>query len=220
MTNELPSEIALFEHFLREHPAIFTQYPEFLDHLNLSDSRGVTSLLERKVQRLEDALLHMRTQHSELVDVANENQSILTKLDETLARLLVYRNLSEFYTDFPRVLRDAFLIDQVSLKTPALVATKPSDKLQYKEVMRRLSGKSAVCDNRWPSALTGFLFSAPTASAALVPLLASSQTEVIGVLALGSNDPERYAPDLGAAHLNRIGLLAGLCLSRLSLDAA
>jgi len=40
-------------------------------------------------------------------------------------------------------------------------------------------------------------------------------TNPLGILALGSSDPERYTNDLGTAHLDRLGLMSGICLARL-----
>ena len=147
-----------------------------------------------------------------------DNERILGKLDAILSELLTYRHLSEFVADFPRKVREAFKLDQVTIKTEQSVSGKPSDKLNYKEAVRRLGSKRAVCDDRWPTAITNLFFAAPMASSALVPLLSRDEDTIIGVIALGSSDPERFAPELGTAHLDRVGVLAGLCYERLMMD--
>ena len=220
MSENTPSDIDLIADFLRKHPNIFEQHPELLDHLKLRDSRGTASLLERQVARLQDRLENIHAQHHTLVGVATDNELILNKLDQVLLKLLTYRHLSQFFAEFPRALREVFTLDEVTLKTGASVAGKPSEKLSFKEAARRLSAKHAVCDDRWPSSVTTLFFKAPVASSALIPLLDEPDGEVLGILALGSNDPKRFAPDLGSAHLDRIGLLAGTCLARLTLDAS
>ena len=68
--------------------------------------------------------------------------------------------------------------------------------------------------------VNNLFFKTPIKSSALVPLISEQDGEVLGILALGSNDSRRFAPDLGSAHLDRLGLLAGTCLARLLLEAA
>jgi len=72
-----------------------------------------------------------------------------------------------------------------------------------------------VCDNRWPSNIMSLFFSADINSAALIPMRKPDSIEPLGILALGSQDPDRYTNDLGTAHLDRLGLMSGLCLARL-----
>ena len=153
---------------------------------------------------------------------------------EVVAKLLAYQHISEFLTDLPRTLRELFVVEQVSIKTHAITISKPSEKLAYKEAVRRVNAGHAVCDDRLPSQVNSLFFNAPVASVALVPLTvplaAGAQSPsrplsspgdppLAGVLALGSADAKRFAPELGVAHLDRLGRLAGICLSRLNVDA-
>jgi len=50
-------------------------------------------------------------------------------------------------------------------------------------------------------------------SAALVPIRGTEQT---GVLAIGSKDPKRFAPDMGTELLERLGAIAGAKLTDLA----
>jgi hypothetical protein len=212
------SDVDLIAEFLRKHPNIFEQHPELLDHVQLKDTRGTSSLLERQVARLQDRLEHIHAQHHELSDIATTNQQIMSKLDVVLARLLGITHLSEFLVDFPRTVREAFALEEAVIRTESSVSGKPSEKLSYKEASRRLAAKRAVCDDRWPQTITSLFFKTPVKSSALVPLLNDQDGELLGILALGSNDPKRFSPDLGSAHLDRIGFLAGACLARLLLE--
>ena len=80
---------------------------------------------------------------------------------------------------------------------------------------RLLPAYQSVCDDRWPSNIMALFFSDQVKSAALVPMKSTQDGDVIGILALGSSDPKRYTNELGTAHLNRLGLMAGICLARL-----
>ena len=120
----------------------------------------------------------------------------------------------EFATDFPSGLRAKFNIDEVSFKTAQATSRRPSDMDAYENAQRRLLNNRAVCDNRWPSSVMKLFFSDNVKSAALIPMRINND-KALGILALGSQHVERYNNDLGTAHLDRLGLMSGLCLARL-----
>jgi uncharacterized protein len=52
-------------------------------------------------------------------------------------------------------------------------------------------------------------------SMAVVPLRASAEAGVFGVLVFGSDDDLRFTPDMGTLFLERVSALASAALSRL-----
>lgn len=200
---------------LRDHPDVFQRNPELLELVSLSDTRGTSSLLERQVSVLKQRLLSMQSQQSELIEAVRENEQISDSFASIICQLIGYQSLAEFATEFPKALRSTFAIDEVSFKTVVGMAQLPDEAEHYANAVERLPNKLTVCDNRWPLAIINLFFSQQLASAALVPMKHSEGGELIGVLALGSKDPERYTHELGTAHLDRLGLMAGICIHRL-----
>lgn len=201
--------------FLSDNPTIFQQHPELLELVSLSDSRGTASLIERQVAMLNERLRQHKSQHSQLVQVARENEQISDNFSHVICQMIGFTNLSEFATEFPKELRSKFEIDEVSFKTAQAVTRRPSDNEGYVDTLRRLVNNRAVCDNRWPSTIMNLFFSSHINSAALIPMRSAINSAPLGVLALGSIDPDRYTNDLGTAHLDRLGLMSGICLARL-----
>ena len=201
--------------YLNDNPNIFQQYPELLELVTLTDSRGTASLLERQVAMLKERLGEHKSQQSHFMQVARENEQISDSFTKVICQLIGFTNLSEFATEFPSELRDRFAIDEVSFKTAQAAARRPSDNEGYDDAVRRMVNNRAVCDNRWPSSIMNLFFSTAINSAALIPMRTQDSPEPLGILALGSQDPERYTNDLGTAHLDRLGLMSGLCLARL-----
>ncbi len=201
--------------YLRDNPSIFQQHPELLEFVSLSDNRSTSSLLERQIGVLKERLLAQKMQHAELFKNAIDNEEISNQFGEVINLLVGCTNLSEFATEFPRLLRQNFAIDQVSIKTAQSVNRRPSEATGYEETLRRLTGNRSMCDNRWPSSVMQLFFNSDIKSAALVPLHSNNSAGTIGVLALGSRDAERYTNDLGTAHLDKLGLMAGICLRRI-----
>lgn len=201
--------------FLKSNPDIFQRHPELLELVTLSDNRGTASLLEKQLERLKNRLSKFQSQQFELIEVARENEKIGDSFGNIICQLIAFENLSEFASEFPAALRKTFAIDEVAFKTPQAVQHKDNDRQSYNDTMRRLSEHTAVCDNRWPRQIMDLFFSDQIRSAALVPMRVNENSTPIGVLALGANDGERYTHELGTAHLNKLGIMAGLCLARL-----
>ncbi len=201
--------------YLKENPNIFQQQPELLELVSLSDSRGTASLLERQVEMLKERLKSFQSEKSELIQVARENEQISESFTQIICQLIAYENLSEFTSEFPVALRNTFDIQEVSFKTAKVAEHRPNDSQGYEEAARRLTNQRSVCDDRWPSSIMKLFFSDAIKSAALVPMCTKDSESPLGILALGSTDVERYNNDLGTAHLDRLGLMSGLCLARL-----
>ena len=201
--------------YLKENPNVFQQYPELLELVTLSDSRGTASLIERQVSMLKERLRSFQSEKSEHIQVARENEQISDSFTQIICRLISYENLSEFAREFPLALRKTFDIQEVSFKTAQVAERRPNDYQGYDQAARRLTNQRAVCDDRWPSAIMKLFFSEEIKSAALIPMRTNDSDNPLGILALGSIDPERYTNDLGTAHLDRLGLMSGLCLARL-----
>jgi len=201
--------------YLKENPNIFQQHPELLELVTLTDSRGTASLLERQVAMMKERLSEHKSQQSQYMQVARENEQISDSFSHVICQMIGFTNLSQFATEFPTELRTTFNIDEVSFKTAQAAARKPNDSVSYDEAVRRMVNNRAVCDNRWPSNIMSLFFSADINSAALIPMRKPDSIEPLGILALGSQDPDRYTNDLGTAHLDRLGLMSGLCLARL-----
>ncbi len=205
--------------YLEENPNIFQQHPELLELVTLSDSRGTASLLERQVSMMKERLREHKSQQSQFMQVARENEQISESFTRVICQMIGFTNLSQFATEFPSELRSTFNIDEVAFKTVLAAERKPSDTEGYQDALRRMINNRAVCDNRWPSAIMNLFFSSDINSAALIPMRTPESKQPLGILALGSQDPERYTNDLGTAHLDRLGLMSGLCLARLQPSA-
>ena len=218
-SNALTSKADLVS-YLNDNPNIFQQYPELLELVTLTDSRGTASLLERQVAMLKERLGEHKSQQSQFMQVARENELISDSFSQIICQLIRFTNLSQFATEFPSELRERFAIDEVTFKTAQAAEQRPSDNEGYDDAVRRMVNNRAVCDNRWPSSIMNLFFSTDINSAALIPMRTEDAKVPLGILALGSQDPDRYTNDLGTAHLDKLGLMSGLCLARLQPSSA
>ncbi len=207
-----------FSQFLQENPDIFQKYPKLLENLNLSDTRGAPSLLERQIATLKNRLSEFHSQHHDFLEVARENEQISDSFSDVICQLIAFNNLSEFSSELPKLIRDAFEIDEVTCKSTQSFSHKANESQSFNDALRRLRSNQATCDNRWPSNILSIFFSESIKSAALIPMTTSGNDNILGILALGSKNADRYNNELGTAHLNRLGVMSGICLSRLQMN--
>ncbi len=201
--------------FLKTNPDIFQRHPELLELVTLSDNRGSVSLIEKQIEQLKARLGKFQSKQSEFIEVVRENELISDSFSKVIYQLIGFNNLSEFASEFPLLLRKTFEIDEVSFKTKQSTELRPAEDAVYQDTLRRLVNDQSVCDDRWPSNITALFFSNEVKSAALIPMRASDDNSTIGILGLGSKNPKRYTNELGTTHLDRLGIMTGICLSRL-----
>ena len=206
---------ATLRDYLETNPDLFQRHPDLLELISLSDNRGAASLLEKQVEVLKQQIADHKHQQQQFMQVVRENEQISDSFTDIVCDLIAYKNLSEFASEFPLALKRTFDIDEVTFKTPQSAERRPSDAEAYDNALRRLPKKKALCDNKFPSQIMNLFFSSDINSAALIPLITQEGESPLGILALGSTDPDRYSHDLGTAHLDRLGRMAGICLSRL-----
>ncbi len=201
--------------FLEGQPDVFQRHPQLLELVVLADDRGAASLLERQIGVLKQRLQDQKKQQNQFMQAARENQEISDSFSELIYQLIGFTNLSQFAAEFPNALRNSFSIDEVSFKTTLSAQRNEDDKRAYDNALRRLQHNISICDNRLPSSIMNLFFSEKIKSAALIPMSSPNVKTLIGVLALGSEDENRYTHELGTAHLDRLGKMAGICFARL-----
>ena len=87
--------------YLEENPNIFQQHPELLELVTLADSRGTASLLERQLSMMKERLSEHKSQQSQYMQVARENEQISDSFTRVICQMIGFTNLSQFATEFP-----------------------------------------------------------------------------------------------------------------------
>lgn len=202
--------------YLTSHPEFFEAHAELLTKLKVPHPTGTAvSLIERQVEVLRQQHRQLERKLVDLVEVARANDALIERIHRLGLALLEGATLAERLYALQEELRERFGADEVSAfllsakkqdldAGPARVL-KPGDAglEQFSEFLK--GGKPHVGRLRPPQ--LEFLFgeqSERIASAALVPL---GDRGALGLLAIGSQEAERFSPTLGTAFLVRIGEL-------------
>ena len=204
--------------YLRQHPEFFVDHDELIPDLRIPHQAGhAISLVERQVKLLRERNIELRQRLSQLMDVARDNDRLFDKSRRLILALLDAGGLDEVVGIAEDSLRHDFLVPYASLvlfrDTPGEVGRTASLGEAQKAIGSLLGGGKATCGALRPSELA-FLFGedgVQIGSAAVVGLGPQGQ---LGVLAIGSPDPQHYKSSLGTLFLGYIGEILTRVLPR------
>ena len=207
-----PDDVAIF---LRTNPQFFDQHPELLEKIQVPHPYGgrAISLAERQTVALREKLRLVEGKLAELVHFGEENDAISEKVHRLSVALVGA-------ADFPALARSLYLHLREDFSVPHVAMriwgkSVPADFTEAEGVdpaqRQQAEGMSAPgCGAAQGSPFLPWFGEAAehVRSLALVPLAdTAGDTAVFGVLALGSEDPQRFYPEMGVLYLRRIGEL-------------
>jgi uncharacterized protein YigA (DUF484 family) len=207
--------------YLRQNPDFLEKQPALLKHLELSHASGpAISLIERQVQYLRQENEALEQQHNQLIQIASENEKLMSRLHQLTLELMSIGDLPSFFDLLSKSLLNEFKADILNItlfelkieagpKTPLFHTHHDDPDLQ--QFQESLDKGHSVC-GRLNRNKRDFLFGSRAQwvqSMVLVPMGKD------GMLAIGSSDPARFYPGMGTIFLD---LLADVVTSRLALE--
>ncbi len=203
--------------FFRTHPQFFDQHPELLESIYVPHPYGgrAIPLSERQILSLRDKVKVLEAKLGELLKFGEDNDAISEKVHRLAAGLVAARDFASAAQALQFHLREDFSVPHVALRIwgRPLPAGAPEAATVDDELRARVDAMGApLCG---PAAGSPFLpwfgdAQEHVRSLALVPL---GQTKAIGLLALGSEDAQRFYPEMGTLYLRRIGELTAAALA-------
>lgn len=207
--------------FLQSNPGFFEQHEELLADIRLPHPAGeAVSLIERQVSVLRERNHQMHLRFEELIEAARENDSLFEKTKSLILNIVAADNLDELANAVQVALKQEFRADvsALTLFSPAheeLLSRTRVVTLQeaQQSIKGILSSSRAVCGALRPQEMS-FLFpeqAEQVGSAAVAPL---GSGEVVGVLAVGSYDPNHYRASTGTMFLTYVSDILNVVLPR------
>ena len=196
--------------FLQDNPAFFEENPDLLAQLTVPHLTGgqAISLTERQVSTLREKLLQVQGKLSELVGFGEENDSISEKVHRLTLALLITESFESVSQAVYTHLVEDFAVPHVQLRIWNSILKRPlpefvevSESLLFfaADLQRPLCGAVQQAEVReWFAEAADQL-----QSWALIPLRRDAQ--IFGMLALGSEDAQRFFPEMGTLYVERIG---------------
>ena len=197
--------------YLRLNPQFFDQHPELLEKIHVPHPYGgrAIPLAERQTVALREKAKLLEGKLGELIQFGEENDVISEKVHRLAVAIAGARDFPALAQSLYFHLREDFAVPHVALRIwGKSVPVDFEEAGAVGEAERRQAATMAV-PQCGPAAGSGFAawFGEPAEhvrSLALVPL---GQTAVFGLLLLGSEDPQRFYPEMGTLYLRRIGEL-------------
>lgn len=209
-----PEDVA---EYLQTHPEFFEQYADVLAEIHIPHPHGgrTISISERQIVTLREKSKQLEAKLREIIEFGEENDAIGEKIHRLMLGLLRARDVAGTLSAVYLSLREDFAVPHVVLRTWR--ADQGGTLPEFAPVSTAIRDFSASLAQPYCSAHamvdTGALFgeAAPhLRSFSYVPL--RDGDAVFGVLALASEDPQRFYPDMGTLYLKRIGELVSVGL--------
>jgi len=194
--------------YLLAHPDFFERHADLLATLRIQHTSGsAVSLVERQLGLLRGKGEQLRTQLQQLIEVARENELLHDRLHRLTLALLDARNLDALQAILRRELQAHFQADAVALRqVPAEELQRPQDPGQYgARLLRELIATGRPRCGPLGEAEMAYFFGADATASWSVALIPLFGPRLLGALAIGSSDPERFHPDKATDFLTRLG---------------
>ena len=197
--------------FLRANPQFFDQNPELLESIQVPHPYGgrAIPLAERQTVALREKTRTLEGRLAELIANGTQNDAISEKVHRLAVALVGARDFPALARSLYFHLREDFAVPHVVLRVWGKSVPVDFEEAQTVEPAQREQAAMMGAPHCGPA--QGNVFTAwfrdaaeHIRSLALVPL---GQTNVFGLLAMGSEDPKRFYPDMGTLYLRRIGEL-------------
>jgi uncharacterized protein YigA (DUF484 family) len=205
--------------FLKANPQFFDQHPQLLESIYVPHPHGgrAIPLSERQIVTLRDKTKLLEGKLAELIQFGEENDAIGEKVHRLSLALIGAPDFAAGAQALHFHLREDFAVPHVALRVWG--KSPPGAGAEFEPVDAALRDQVENMGAPQCGAAAGSPFlpwfgeaQAHVRSVALVPL---GQTRCLGLLAMGSEDPQRFYAEMGTLYLRRIGeLTAGALAAR------
>lgn len=197
--------------FLRTHPQFFEQHPELLEAIHVPHPYGgrAIPLSERQTVALREKVKQLEGKLGEIIKFAAENDAISEKVHRLSVALAGARDFPALAHSLYFHLREDFAVPHVVLRVWGKSVPVDFPEAEAVTDAQRHHAEAMATPQCGAAAESPFVpwfgdAAEHVRSVALVPL---GQTAVFGLIALGSEDPQRFFPEMGTLYLRRIGEL-------------
>jgi hypothetical protein len=197
--------------FLKANPQFFDQHPQLLETIYVPHPHGgrAIPLTERQIVSLREKVRLLEGKLGEFVRFGEDNDAIGEKVHRLSLALLGANDVAAATQALQFHLREDFSVPHVALK----LWTSEDVPAQLRDKAENMGAPQ--CGAAAGNPFIGWFGEAAdhVRSIALIPL---GQTRTLGLLALGSEDPQRFFAEMGTLYLRRIGeLTAGALAARI-----
>ena len=206
--------------YLRKHPDFLTEFPDLALALVLPREQGqAASLASYQLDVLRDKNRELNRRLHELIEIAHENQLLMVRVHTLTLALMRATSLPETLNAVVAALTEDFNTDLVrivlfradgDLPAAEWLLVEPEGARALPVFSEFLKRAEPLCGRLQQDKLDA-LFGTRTgevASAVLLPV------DAVGMLAVGSQDPNRFHPGMGTVFLKLIAEAVASAVAR------
>jgi uncharacterized protein YigA (DUF484 family) len=203
--------------YLKEHPEFFEEYADLLAEIYIPHPHGgrAIPISERQILTLREKNRQIEGKLREVIQFGEENDAISEKVHRLSLALLAASNLRGVLNAVYLNLREDFAVPHVALRIwrAASHAELPEFK-PLSDASREFSASldGPHCGGHAMVDAAG-LFGEASAHLRSFSYLPLRDGETFGLLALASEDAQRFYPQMGTLYLKRLGDLVGAAIA-------
>ena len=206
--------------YLQDNPQFFEDYADLMSRVVIPHPHGgrTISITERQMLSLRDKNRQLEAKLGELLQFGEENDVISEKMHRLGVAVIAAGTFQSVIHTLNFHLRDDFAIPHFALR----LWTRPENTSELPEfagVSQELQTFSETLNHPYCGSTAGFETASWFGAAAphvrsqgLIALRNGGGT--IGMIALGSEDPQRFYSGMGTLYLERLGEMASAALAR------
>ena len=211
------SEVA---QYLLDHPQFFEEHADLLSSIVIPHPHGgrAISITERQMLSLRDKNRLLEGKMGELLEFGEENDTIGEKMHRLGVAMIAAATFQSVLHTLNLHLRDDFAIPHVAVRLWDL-PDGPTELPEFAAVSEELQGFAETLVQPYCGSTAGFETSSwfgdasrHLRSQALIAMRNGGGT--IGLIALGSEEPQRFYAGMGTLYLERLGEMASAALAR------
>ena len=204
--------------YLQEHPEFFEQYADLLADIYIPHPHGgrAIPISERQIVTLRERCKMLETKLREVIQFGEENDAIGEKVHRLALALLIAGDLATLAGTIGFNLREDFAVPHVALRVWHAQAALPVELGEVSAEAREYvtSLPHPYCGSHVPAGVASELFGEAAPQLKSFSIIPLRPTEIFGVLALASEDAQRFYPEMGTVYLKRIGEMVATALLR------
>jgi len=208
--------------YLKDHPDFFNQYAEALAQIAIPDPHGgrAVSITERQIGTLRDQAKRLESKLAELIRFGEENDALLAKAHRLNVALAGAADAAAALDALYSHLGSDFAVPHVAVRLwdaahPGNIPNAPEFapmSVAAHEFVATL--QRPYCGGGSGPDLLDWFGERGTRVRSLALVALRQDERAFGLLAMGSEDPQRFYPEMGTLYLERIGEVVAAALAR------
>ena len=205
-----PEEVA---GYLKQHPEFFEDHAETLAEIYIAHPHGgrAISIAERQILTLRDRAKQLEGKLREVIQFGEENDAISEKVHRISLSLIASQDMRALLSSVYLSLREDFAVPHVALRVWG--GNGHADLPEFASVSEVSREFAASLTHPYCSAHamvdTAGLFGEASAHLKSFSYMPLRNGETFGLLALASEDAQRFYPEMGTLYLKRLAELVG-----------